>query len=281
MECIHELEAGRVVLAPGRFILTGPERRFLSPQWSRAGAKNISLRPGAQVARGANGNAGELAALGAMMARYADTAQAWLEHLVPAYRGQLIRGNTSYRPAPIAEASRSWSSDDRRLHVDSFASNPVHGKRILRVFTNVGEESRVWRTGEPFEAFARRFFPRVKPPVPGAATLLASLGVTKRRRSAYDHYMLGMHDAAKADADYQRDAPREEVAFAPGSTWIVFTDQVVHAAIAGQFAFEQTFYLDCASMREPARAPLAVLERMAGRALVKRATPRPRTASPA
>jgi hypothetical protein len=105
--------------------------------------------------------------------------------------------------------------------------------------------------------------PRVKPPLPGAAQLLAAFGVTKRPRSAYDHFMLGMHDAAKADTEYQRDAPRQRIDFAPGETWIAFTDQVVHAATRGQFAFEQTCYVNVECMKDRAASPLAILERMA------------------
>jgi hypothetical protein len=261
------LEAGRIVQRPMAFDLAAHERRFLSPGWSSAAAKNISLRPGACRARGAAGAAQDAAELAALIARHGRAAHALVETLVPRYRGHLAWGNGSFRPVAIEEATRSWRGDDKRLHVDAFASNPVHGRRILRVFTNVGSRPRAWLQGEPFESFALRFFPRVRRPWPGAAALLRLAGVTKRRRSAYDHYMLGMHDAAKADAAYQREAPRAPVEFAPGSTWIAFTDQVVHAATAGQYALEQTFYLDSRHMADRSTSPLAVLERMAARPL--------------
>ncbi len=265
------LENGAVIRLPrSRFDLQPAERRFLSQAWSGAGSKNISLRPGEASARGAQGADADLASLGAVMARYADASETLVDTLFARYREGRTRGNTSFRPVAIESAGRSWRSDDRRLHVDSFASNPVHGRRILRVFSNVhpGDEPREWLVGEPFPDFASRFFPRVRPPLPGAARLLAALGVTKRARSAYDHFMLGMHDAAKADAGYQRDAPRDRIGFAPGETWIAFTDQVVHAATRGQFALEQTFYVNVDRMKDRAASPLAILERMAGRSLV-------------
>jgi hypothetical protein len=267
---LRALEGGAVVHLPRLgFEVAAPERRFLSGDWSGDGAKNVSLRPGSQVARGARGGPAELASLGAMMLRYADGAEGLVDALLPRYRGGRSRGNTSFRPAAIETAPRSWRSDDRRLHADSFASNPMHGRRILRVFTNVhpGAERREWEVGEPFAQYARRFFPRVKPPLPGGARVLAALGITKSRRSAYDHYMLGMHDAAKADMRYQREAPREAMSFAPGDTWIVFTDQVVHAAMRGQYALEQTFYVDVDRMQDRGSSPLAVLEGLAGRSL--------------
>jgi len=270
MDVCGELERGLVVLTQAMaFELLPAERRFLSPAWASQAAKNVNLRPGAKIARGASGAESDLAALGAMMSRYADAAEALLDKVAARYSAGRTRGNTSFRPIAISDSPRSWRSDDRRLHADSFTSNPVRGRRILRVFTNVhpGGEPREWQVGEPFPDYARRFFPRVKPPLPGAARVLAALGITKSRRSDYDHYMLGMHDAAKADLQYQRDTPRETLMFAPGDTWIVFTDQVVHAAMRGQYALEQTFYVDVDRMEDRGSSPLAVLEGLAGRSL--------------
>lgn len=256
-------------LGSAPFELAPAERKFLSPAWAREGAKNISLRPDSAVPRGSQAQGRDLAQLGALMARYAQACEQQLLSLAPRYAQGFTRGNTSFRPVAIEEARRSWRSDDRRLHVDAFASNPVQGRRILRFFTNVhpAGEPRDWLVGEPFAAFARRFFPRVSRPVPGSAALLHALGITKSRRSPYDHYMLGMHDAAKADLGYQREAPRMERRFLPGITWIAFTDQVVHAATRGQFALEQTFYVEVEPMADPSTAPRSVLEALAGRPL--------------
>jgi hypothetical protein len=80
--------------------------------------------------------------------------------------------------------------------------------------------------------------------------------------------MLGLHDRAKADLEYQRTSAQCEVRFAPGTTWICYSDQVMHAAMSGQYMLEQTTHLPLAALYEPARAPLAVLERLTGRALV-------------
>jgi hypothetical protein len=79
--------------------------------------------------------------------------------------------------------------------------------------------------------------------------------------------MLGLHDRAKLDLDYQRATPKAEIRFPPGTTWLCYTDQVMHAAISGQFVLEQTFHLDLEAMVYPERAPFTVLERMTGQAL--------------
>ena len=97
--------------------------------------------------------------------------------------------------------------------------------------------------------------------------MFALLGVTKGKRSRYDEMMLSLHDLAKLDARYQETAPKTSLDFPPGTSWMVYTDQVLHAALGGAFALEQTFHFDIDVMGEPARAPIKVLERLCGRAL--------------
>jgi 3-deoxy-D-manno-oct-2-ulosonic acid (Kdo) hydroxylase len=58
------------------------------------------------------------------------------------------------------------------------------------------------------------------------------------------------------------------VDFPSGSTWIAFTDAVSHAAMAGQYQFEQTFLLPVAAMVDETRSPLRILEQLKGRQLV-------------
>jgi hypothetical protein len=170
----------------------------------------------------------------------------------------------------VETRNTSWRKDDSRLHIDAFPSRPNRGERILRVFVNVNPSGapRVWRVGEPFETVARRFTPQIKPALPGSAWLLDTLGITKSRRSEYDHLMLNLHDAMKADLAYQRDAGQQTMAFPAGSAWVCFSDQTSHAVMSGQFMMEQTFFLAAADMVEPDCAPLAVLERVKGHALV-------------
>jgi len=186
---------------------------------------------------------------------------------------KLTRARSSYRPQGAVGRDVSWRKDDSRLHIDAFPSRPNQGERILRVFTNVNpEEDRVWRVGEPFETMAKTLLPRIPDPVPGSSAVLAALHVTKGRRSIYDHLMLNLHDQAKADLVYQRNCAQEMVRFAPGTTWLCFSDQVMHAAVSGQFMLEQTIHLPVSALYDPARSPLAILERLTGRSLVAAGT---------
>ncbi len=261
------LEDGGVLVMPGLgFELAATERRFLSPEWSDGRAKNISL-DGTRL-KGARGTAGERAELAAMIARFASGAADLVTALLPRYAPYVRRARTSFRPQPAVGRTVSWRKDDSRLHVDAFPSRPNAGERILRVFSNVSpNEARVWRVGEPFEAMARTFLPRIARQRPGLALLLAAVRATKGRRTEYDHLMLGLHDQAKADLGYQRDCRQELVRFAPGTTWLCFSDQVMHAAVSGQFMLEQTIHVPQSALQDRTRSPLAILERLTGRAL--------------
>ena len=193
-----------------------------------------------------------------------------LEELLPAYAGRLEMGNTSFRPMEAAGRAQSWRHDDSRLHTDAFPSKPTHGMRILRAFCNVNPAGRPrqWRVGEPFADMAARFLPRLPPYRPWRAGALNILGITKSRRSEYDHLMLHLHDAQKADLSYQQNVPQMAMPFAAGSTWICFSDQVLHAVMGGQHLLEQTLHLPISALGDPALSPLGVLEKMRGRALL-------------
>jgi hypothetical protein len=269
-QAIRALERGKVLYFPRlAFVLDPEEQSLLTAGLSNGKAKNISLDPATGACQGIVGSPQERLRVAAMMERFAVSATTLLAALFPDYRARIERARTSYRPVEVEGRSYSPLKDDKLLHVDAFPSRPTRGRRILRLFTNVdpGNKRRLWHVGEPFEAFARQYLPRVRKEVPGEAWLLERLGITRGRRSAYDHMMLGLHDTGKRDSQYQKSAPYAEIDFPPGSTWLCYTDQVLHAALAGQFALEQTFHLDVDAMAEPQLSPLKVLERMTGRVL--------------
>ena len=264
------VEDGKVLSFPHLpFVLTEAERQYLDPQWADGRAKNISVRWPSGELRGAAAASADLDALRALIVRYAEQAEALVLRLFPHYEGHLTRGNSSFRPSQVATRVTSWRKDDTRLHIDAFPSNPMHGTRLLRVFSNVNPsgQPREWRVGEPFEDHARRYLPAIRRPLPGTAFLLHASGITKRRRTEYDHVMLQLHDRAKADLGYQRSGPQARVDFAPGTTWVVYSDQVLHAAMGGQHMMEQTFYLQVESLQQPGSSPLRTLERLLQRPL--------------
>jgi hypothetical protein len=266
---IDALERGDVLHFPRlAFVMQDDERQFLDPTVSGK-AKNISLDPSTGSLRGSRVDDADSQRLKALLNRYATSSRDLLRSLLPTYETGLEQARTSFRPTEIVGRRTSWRKDDTRLHVDSFPSSPTQGRRILRVFTNVNPQgqTRNWRLGEPFESLASRYLPTIHDPVWGSDRVLALLGITKRRRTLYDHYMLRLHDRMKADAQYQSSIVQRAFEFPAGSTWMVFTDLVSHAAMSGQYALEQTFHLPVSVMRKPARAPLRVLENLRHREL--------------
>ena len=272
-EMTSALEDGSVVSLPGlEFRLSAEDKKLLDPR-ILGKAKNVSYTPWTQKIGGSSCTGAEAELLRALLARYSGAAQGLMRNLFPHYKDNLKVARASLRPAEIAGRKSSWRKDDTRLHVDAFPSSPVHGERILRVFCNVNPvgKPRVWRVGEAFEAVARRFLPGLRRPVPGSASLLYWLRLTKKPRSEYDHFMNKLHDAMKSDDAYQASVGREPVNFVPGTTWITFTDSVSHAALSGQHQFEQTFSLPVRGMLDETKSPLRILERLTGRKLVRNA----------
>jgi hypothetical protein len=266
---IAAVESGKVLYFPRlAFPLSRQEEALLRPELLDAKARNISLDAQGCL-KGVAGNDAVQAAIKAMMARFAAQARSLADSAFPAYAPHLRAAPTSLRPTQVSTRRQSVRADDRRLHIDAFPSRPNGGERILRVFANVNPhgEARVWRVGEPFVDAAKRFLPRAKKYSPWQAKMLHRLGITKSLRTEYDHLMLQLHDIMKADEAYQRDARQVRVEFPPGSCWVCFSDQTLHAAMSGQHMLEQTFHLPVANQYNPGASPLAILGRLAGHPL--------------
>lgn len=270
-DAIHQLENGSVLYFPQlAFNLKPEEKIFLSPDYADPDAKNISYHAAQQKLWGVRNLTDEQhMQLKSMMHRFSNSAMQLIRAALPSYASQVTLARTSYRPIQVSDRKTSYRKDDKRLHVDAFPSAPNQGNRILRVFCNVNPEGqdRVWRLGEPFKDIAERFVPQIKAPIPGSASLLRLLRITKSYRTDYDHYMLRIHNQMKADESYQQQSPQQEVRFPSGSSWIVQTDHVSHAAMQGQYLFEQTFYLPVNAMLDESRSPLRVLENLLGKRL--------------
>lgn len=272
LQAINRLEGGDVLYFPDLpFTLFENEHYFLSPDYADPHAKNISYQPNQKKLWGVQRLTDhKRVQLKNMLDRFAWYARSLVHQLLPTYKDALLLGRTSYRPVQITGRKTSYRKDDKRLHVDAFPSAPNQGKRILRVFTNINPngEDRVWRIGESFERVATRFLPDIKGPLKGSSAFLRFLRITKSYRTAYDHYMLQIHDRMKANEIYQQKADQCEIRFPSGCTWIVQTDHVSHAAMQGQYVLEQTFYLPVHAMQNETLSPLRILEGLLNKKLV-------------
>ncbi len=269
-EAVGALERGRIVMFPSLpFALQRGEEAFLTTEVFSGKSKNVSFDPHTGKTGGTKLEGENLARMAAMIARYSAFAQDVIGRVAPGYVPHLDLRRTSFRPGPVDTRVMSKRKDDRRLHVDAFPSNPNQGRRILRVFTNVHPAGleRVWEiANDDFETYAAKMAKGLKPR-PDSGWRRA-LGLTKGRRTAYDSLMLQLHDNAKLDDAWQAAEPKMRLGFPPGATWLVYTDGVLHAALSGQHAFEQTFYLPLEGMVEASRAPVRALERLTGQPLL-------------
>lgn len=269
---VSELEQGKVLFLPGlAFTLSEQEIPLLDPALVDPKRKNISYQPLSGKLTGV-AVAERRQQVKQLLERYYQSCRQLIAGVLPEYQEALHHPTGSLRLHPVSawRATSSWRKDDSRLHVDAFPSRPNHGERILRIFTNINPhgEHRQWRVGEPFPQLAERFMPRLPRYSALSSWLQHKVRITKTRRSHYDHLMLQLHDAMKADSDYQQHGPQLALAFPPGSSWICFPDQTPHAAMGGQFMLEQTFLLPVNKMQAPRHSPLKVLEQLRGQALI-------------
>jgi len=282
----ERLEAGEILYFPETPLpIPAADLEFLlsARQTGSALHKNIAYKPAKDQLSGFDAkstDAAEVEQLHAVMRRYSASVAAFLAGFLAPYKKRWLLDYASFRP--LEEQGRDLALRKRNdmLHTDAFPTRPTHGRRILRFFHNIHPtRTRDWIVSEPFArtvgAFApgRLAIPHPDSAVAGAGKRLAqAVGLSglipQLKRTPYDQFMMELHNAMKENADFQRDCVKESVQFPPGSSWMVYTETVPHAVLAGQYALEQTFLVDHAAMVTPESAPVAILEKMAGARLV-------------
>lgn len=283
-KCCEELEAGNILFFPKTpFPFPQEEIDFLlkQRQGGSGARKNIAYKP--QLDKLTNHKAQseeEALRLKEVLRNYSARVTAFLSVLLAPYADIWKHDYASFRPFQEKGRKLRVRARNDLLHVDAFPTRPLHGARILRFFTNINPtESRHWVTSNGFAELAEQFIGKV--PVPDSVRydlkarlkrrsklFLRSLGLKMALRSPYDTFMLDLHNFLKEDEAFQASCPKDHWDFPPGCCWAVFTDQVSHAALAGQYALEQTFLVPQGALLCPAKSPLRVLERLSGRNLV-------------
>ena len=277
-----KLEAGGILYFPETPVpLPEADLAFLLGQQQTSSSlhKNIAYKPDRDKLSGVDekqSRPGEFERMQEVMRRYSASVENFLGEFLAPYHRRWRLDYASFRP--LEEKGRDLPVRRRNdlLHTDAFPTRPTHGWRILRFFNNIHPaRTRDWVVGEPFGSVVGAFtpsklaIPRADSPVVRAgkqiaqATGLASL-VPQWKRGPYDEFMMRLHNAMKEDSAFQASCRREEVRFAPGSSWMVYTETVPHAVLGGQYALEQTFLVDPDAMVRRESAPIAILEKMAG-----------------
>ncbi len=274
-QCCALLEAGKVLYFDRvPFEFPAADREFLLSQ-RQSGSKlhkNVSYRPLQDVLRGAAGKGSEVERLHQIMRRHSAETTRFAGELLAPYAAKWSLDYASFRPEEEKGRDLPLRKRNDLLHLDAFPTRPMHGRRILRCFTNINPKAaRVWQTTEGFEALAEKYATgaglgqiasrgtrQANPLVLGVKKIL---GLPTVQRSAYDQFMLRFHDFLKEQSDFQRNCPKTRLEFPPGSTWMCFTDSVPHAVLSGQFALEQTFIVPLPALVTPEKAPIKVLEK--------------------
>jgi hypothetical protein len=273
----EELEHGNLLFCPRTPFAFSPEELEFLLSRKQTGAsyhKNVAYRPAEDRLTGLEKSpAAEAARFRSILRGYSDSAARFIAALLPPYAHHLRRDLTSYRPLEERGRAARLHARNDLLHVDAFPTRPTNGDRILRVFTNLNPaEERVWLTSETFATLGPRVArtiglpgpPSSRAPARALRAMLRALRWPGAARSPYDDFMHRCHNALKEDSEFQAHCLKQRLEFPPGSTWIVYTDMVSHAALSGQFAVEQTFLVSRGAMVLPEMSPISILEALCG-----------------
>ena len=281
-----ELEAGAILCFPLTPVAVAQnDIEFLRGQRQSSSSlhKNIAYKPECDQLTGvdAKGAAdGEIAVrLQRIMRDYSKNVTEFLTHFLAPYKRNWQLDYASFRP--FEEEGRDLPLRRRNdlLHTDAFPTRPTHGARILRFFHNIHpSRTRDWVVSDAFAITVRQFVPEQIAPradgafMRGAKSFGRSVGlgavVPSIKRSPYDDFMMRFHNFLKENAEFQAGCPKYNIQFPPGSSWMVYTDTVPHAVLAGQYALEQTYMVSPEALVAPETSPLRVLESMTGARLV-------------
>jgi hypothetical protein len=286
----RQLEEGNILFFPTTPItLSEEDVHFLRTleQTSSGLHKNLAYKPMQDRVSGADMKGADPAAaerLHRILREYSQHVTAFLAKFLSPYQSRWRLDYGSFRPQEEQGRDLSLRRRNDLMHTDAFPTRPTHGARILRFFNNLHPtKTRDWITGEPFGALVPQFvspsasrriaLPRQQSTltrVTAKAACAIGLGraVPASKRSPYDDFMMRFHNFLKENAEYQANGKREALFFPPGSSWMVYTDMVPHAVLAGQFALEQTYLVAPEAMVAPEHSPLRVLEAMSGEKLV-------------
>ena len=280
-----QLEGGDILYFPQTPVpLSAEDAGFLLGQQQTDSSlhKNIAYKPKIDRLSGVDtktANPEAVARLQQIMRAYSASVVQFLAGFLSPYQQHWKLDYASFRPQEEQNRDLPLRRRNDLLHTDAFPTRPTYGARILRFFNNINPtRTRDWVVSDPFAATVRKFAPQDI--APNAGSGLSRLGkatgralglgaaIPSLKRSPYDDFMMRFHNFLKENPRFQSECPKYPFQFPPGSSWMVYTDTVPHAVLAGQYALEQTFLVRPGAMVRPEISPLKVLEEIAGRPLV-------------
>jgi 3-deoxy-D-manno-oct-2-ulosonic acid (Kdo) hydroxylase len=281
----EQLEAGEILYFPQSPIeIPQGDLEFLLGQQQTDSSlhKNIAYKPNADKLSGVDtktADAAAVARLQGIMRSYSQAVVKFLTGFLSPYRANWKLDYASFRPQEEQGRDLPLRRRNDLLHTDAFPTRPTYGARILRFFNNIHPtRTRDWVVGDPFATIVPQFAPAQISPRPdtGPSRTAKSVGramglgaaIPSIKRSPYDDFMMRFHNFLKENSAFQSACVKYPWQFPPGSSWMVYTDTVPHAVLAGQYALEQTFLVAPEALVTPETSPLKVLEAISGTALV-------------
>lgn len=278
----ESLELGEVLtFAPGMLPLPPePDLRFLRDELGRrVRLANVGYHPEGNYVSGLKGDRTARERAKSILRVHNREITRVLGRALPEYARSWQRGLVSFRPLQEKGRKLPRRSSNELVHVDAFASGATHGRRLLRLYTNIHPtEMRVWKSAGLFPELWREFGRRAgvaelgtsglaEKPLDrirtGSLRFISKLGLPQAMTvdsSPYDRAMKALHDTLKEDDAFQAQASRwVHMEFPPSSSWLALTDMVSHAVVSGQHALVNTWTVDLASCRRPDLAPYHVL----------------------
>ena len=279
-----QLEAGEILYFPETPVpIPQDDLTFLLDQQQTNSSlhKNIAYKPKIDVLSGVDTKTGGPAAvrLQSIMRQYSKDVVTFLTGFLLPYHGKWELDYASFRPQEEEGRDLPLRRRNDLLHTDAFPTRPTHGARILRFFNNIHpSRTRDWVVGDPFATVVKQFAPAEIAPSPDTTLSRAAKGLGRAvglgaavpsiKRSPYDDFMMRFHNFLKENSRFQAECAKYPWQFPAGSSWMVYTDTVPHAVLAGQYALEQTLLVKPEALVAPETSPLKVLEGIAGTALV-------------
>ncbi|MEO8377482.1 MAG: Kdo hydroxylase family protein [Candidatus Sumerlaeota bacterium] len=280
-EDCRRLESGEILFFPkAPFEFSEEDRLFLLSVRQTAGNhhKNIAYRPQQDKVTGVDDGSADAEQLHRILGNFSREVIEFLGDYLTPYKGHWDLDYASFRPLQEQGRQNRTTARNDLLHVDNFPTRPTNGKRILRIFININPtENRRWITGETMEVLGPRLAPKAnfkgivnsaRSPLNNALRpvkkALNGLGIKIVDRSPYDAFMHEFHNFMKLDSEFQENCAKNYWEFPPASVWMVYTDMVPHAVLSGQYALEQTFLIHDDAMVTPEKAPVKILEKLAG-----------------
>jgi len=280
-----QLEAGDILYFPETPVrLRREDLAFLLGQQQTDSSlhKNIAYKPNIDKLSGVDTKSADAAAVARLleiMRAYSQHVVQFLTKFLSPYQARWRLDYASFRPQEEEGRDLALRKRNDLLHTDAFPTRPTHGARILRFFNNIHPtRARDWVVGDPFATVVKQFAPEQIAPVPDNTVSRAAKGLGRAvglgaaipsiKRSPYDDFMMRFHNFLKENTRFQAECAKYPWQFPAGSSWMVYTDTVPHAVLAGQYALEQTLLVEPDALVAPETSPLKVLEKIAGTALV-------------